>query len=152
MGRWKGTSSCALYTCRLRCAHHTGKLCICAQVLITDDTSYAISLMLTHMRYAVAPNKIQQMMNIKTEVEIQGMKRAYIRDGVAFVKFLAWMDEKMSQGFQITEWEAAFRLTEWRRKQKNYMGLAYENISATGPNACAYFLSSLFVMVLWRCV
>ncbi|EIM81069.1 Creatinase/aminopeptidase [Stereum hirsutum FP-91666 SS1] len=105
------------------------------KVLITDDTSYAISLMLTHMRYAVAPNKILQMMNIKTEVEIQGMKRAYIRDGVCFVKFLAWLDEKISAGFQITEWEAAFRLTEWRRKSKNYMGLAYENISATGPNA-----------------
>lgn len=90
------------------------------------------------MRYTIAPNKIQEMMNLKTEVEIQGMKRAYIRDGVAFVKFLAWLDEKMADGYEISEWEAAYRLTEWRKKQKNYVGLAYENISATGPNAGAY--------------
>ena len=45
------------------------------------------------------------------------------------------MDEKMSKGFEISELEAAWRLTEFRRKAKNYMGLAYEPISATGPNA-----------------
>ena len=38
----------------------------------------------------------------------------------------------------ITEYEAAWRLTEYRRKNKHYMGLAYENISASGPNAGAY--------------
>lgn len=107
--------------------------------------------MLTHMRYAVAPNKILQMMNLKTEVEIQGMKRAYTRDGVAFVRFLAWLDEKITAGYQITEWEAAFRLTEWRKKSKNYMGLAYENISATGPNACASHSLVLYHIVFgWR--
>ena len=98
--------------------------------------------MLTHMRYTIAPNKIQEMMDLKTEVEIQGMKRAYIRDGVAFVKFLAWLDGKMAAGYEISEWEAAFRLTEWRKKQKNYVGLAYENISAAGPNAGTYNASS----------
>ena len=41
---------------------------------------------------------------------------------------------------QVSEWEAAWRLTEFRRRAKNFKGLAYENISATGPNAGAYFL------------
>jgi len=49
----------------------------------------------------------------------------------------------MAKGFEITEWEAAWRLTEFRRKAKNYMGLAYENISATGPNAALPHYSPL---------
>lgn len=38
-------------------------------------------------------------------------------------------------GTDVTEYEAAFRLTEYRRKNKNFVGLAYQNMSATGPNA-----------------
>ncbi len=91
--------------------------------------------MLTHYRYSLAPSIIEEMKSVKNEVEIQGLKRAYLRDGACYVQFLAWLDEKMAKGFEITEWEAAWRLTEFRRKAKNYMGLAYENISATGPNA-----------------
>ena len=51
------------------------------------------------------------------------------------VRFLAWLDQKLNDGYDITEYEAASRLTEFRRKNKNFMGLAYENISASGPNA-----------------
>ncbi|KAI0001349.1 Creatinase/aminopeptidase [Russula compacta] len=105
------------------------------KMIISAQTSYAISLMLTHYRYSLAPSIIEEMKSVKNEVEIQGLKRAYLRDGACYVQFLAWLDEKMSKGFAITEWEAAWRLTEFRRKAKNYMGLAYENISAAGPNA-----------------
>ena len=91
--------------------------------------------MLTHYRYSVAPPIIEEMKCVKNEVEIQGLKRAHRRDGACYVQFLAWMDEKMSKGFDITEWEASWRLTEFRRKAKNFMGLAYETISASVPNA-----------------
>jgi Xaa-Pro aminopeptidase len=105
------------------------------QVIISPRTSYAISLTLTYYRYTIAPSVIEEMMSVKNEVEIEGLKRAYLRDGACYVQFLAWLDEKMSKGLQITEWEAAWRLTELRGKARNYMGPAYENISATGPNA-----------------
>lgn len=104
-------------------------------MIISPQTSYAISLMLTHYRYSLAPPIIEEMKSVKNEVEIQGLKRAHRRDGACYVQFLAWLDEKISKGFDITEWEAAWRLTEFRRKTKNFMGLAYESISATGPNA-----------------
>jgi Xaa-Pro aminopeptidase len=125
-----------------------------AQVLIAPQTSYAISLMLTHFRYTIAPSYVEDLKSIKNEVELEGMRRAYIRDGVAFVrvsviwlpvyvahasceqvKFLGWLDHKISQGYEVTEWEAAFQLDEFRRQNKHFMGLAYENISAAGPNA-----------------
>ncbi|KAH6906528.1 aminopeptidase-P [Coprinopsis sp. MPI-PUGE-AT-0042] len=105
------------------------------RVLISPQTSYAISLMLTHTHYTVCPSKVEEMMSVKNEVEIDCMRRAYLRDGVSFVRFLAWLETKLGEGYDITEYEAASRLTEFRRKSKNFMGLAYENISASGPNA-----------------
>ncbi|KAJ7762525.1 peptidase M24, structural domain-containing protein [Mycena metata] len=105
------------------------------KVLITAQTSYAISLMLTHFRFTVAPSYIEEMIAFKNETELDGLRRAYLRDGVSFVRFLAWLETKLNEGYEITEYEAAQRLTEFRRKTKHFMGLAYENISASGPNA-----------------
>lgn len=105
------------------------------KVIITPETSYAVALMLTHFRYTVMPSYVNSMKAIKNDTEIDGMRRAYLRDGASFVKFLAWLEDKLAKGYEITEYEAAFRLTEYRRMNKHFMGLAYENISASGPNA-----------------
>ena len=92
-------------------------------------------------------------MAIKNDVEVEGLRKAYLRDGAALVstvgsisacclrvitlqvRFLAWLDEKLGCNYKITEWEASNRLTEFRRVTRNFMGLAYQNTSATGPNA-----------------
>jgi Xaa-Pro aminopeptidase len=41
--------------------------------------------MLTHFRYTVAPAYINQLKAVKNDTEIDGMRRAYLRDGAAFV-------------------------------------------------------------------
>ena len=105
------------------------------KVLIAPSTSYAISLMLTHFRYTLAPSPIENLKAVKNGVELEGLRRAYVRDGVSFVRWFAWLESKLAEGYEITEYEAAFRLTEFRKKNKHYWGLAYENISASGPNA-----------------
>lgn len=51
------------------------------------------------------------------------------------VQFLAWLENKLNSGYDITEWEAGWRVKEFRMKQRKFMGLAYETISASGPNA-----------------
>ncbi|KAI0762185.1 Creatinase/aminopeptidase [Trametes elegans] len=104
-------------------------------VIISPQTSYAICLMMTSFRYTVLPSYVEEMKAVKNETEIHGLRNAYLRDGAAYVRWLAWLEEKLQQGYDITEYEAAWRLTEYRRKNKHYMGLAYENISASGPNA-----------------
>ena len=43
--------------------------------------------MLTHFRYTLAPSYIEHMMSVKNETEIDGMRRAYLRDGVSFVRY-----------------------------------------------------------------
>lgn len=107
------------------------------RVLISEDTSYAISLLLTHFRYTItpAPCHIDALKAVKNTTEIEGMRAAHLRDGASYVRWLAWLEDKLAQGYEITEYEAAARLTEHRRKNDLFEGLAYENTSATGANA-----------------
>lgn len=114
------------------------------KVIISPQTSYAISLMLTHFRYTVVPCIIDNIKAVKNETEIEGMARAYLRDGASYVRWLAWLENKLSEGYEVTEYEAAWRLTEFRKPNKHYWGLAYENISASGPNAGMRSSSSVF--------
>ena len=104
------------------------------KVIISPQTSYAISLMLTSFRYTVLPSFVEDMKSVKNETELEGLRNAYVKDGAAWVRWQAWLEAKMSQGYDITEYEAAWRLTEFRREQEGYRGLAYSNISASGPN------------------
>ncbi|KAJ3792219.1 peptidase M24, structural domain-containing protein, partial [Lentinula aff. detonsa] len=104
-------------------------------IIISPQISYTISLVLTHFRCTVLPSYVKHMMAIKNNIELEGLRRAYLRDGVCYVRFLAWLEDKINQGYDVSEWEAAHRLTEFQRKAKHFMGLAYENISASGPNA-----------------
>ena len=92
--------------------------------------------MLTSYRYTVMPSVIEEWKAVKNHTEIEGLRAAYLRDGVAYIRWLAWLEYKMvDQGYSVTEYEAAWRLTEFRRMGQHYKGLAYENISATGKNA-----------------
>jgi Xaa-Pro aminopeptidase len=121
------------------------------KILISPQTSYAISLMLTHFRYTVKPSIVDDIRAIKNEIELEGIKCAYLRDGVSFVRWLAWLKKKQSQGYSITEYEAAWRLTEFRKLNMYFLGLAYENISASGLNAgmchsAGYYSGCLIIM------
>ncbi|KAF5365894.1 hypothetical protein D9757_011057 [Collybiopsis confluens] len=83
-------------------------------------------LVLTHFRCTVLPSYVEHMMAIKNKVELEGLRRAYLRDGVCYVRFLGWLEDKLNQGYDVTEWEAAHRLTSSVVKAKHFMGLAYE--------------------------
>jgi Xaa-Pro aminopeptidase len=57
-----------------------------AQILITPETAFGISLLI-QQRYSVVPSFVEQMMNFKNETEINGMKQAFLRDNISFVRF-----------------------------------------------------------------
>ncbi|GAA5856899.1 hypothetical protein JCM8547_008450 [Rhodosporidiobolus lusitaniae] len=82
------------------------------------------------------PNPIDTAQAIKNPVEIEGFRRAYLRDGLAWVRWIATLEHDLVvRKKSVTEWEAAERLTRVRERGEGFEGLAYENISATGENA-----------------
>ncbi|KAI0665810.1 nucleolar GTP-binding protein 1-domain-containing protein [Trametes maxima] len=76
-------------------------------VIVSPQTSYAICLMLTTFRCTVFPSYVEEMKAVKNETELRGLRNVYVRDGAAFVRWLAWLEEKMGEGYDVTEWEVA---------------------------------------------
>ena len=70
----------------------------------------------------------------KNVIEVNGMRAAHRRDGVALVRFLCWLETMLARGATITELSAADRLEGFRRKGELFRGLSFATISAAGPN------------------
>lgn len=72
---------------------------------------------------------------VKNKKEIEGIRRAFIEDGVAMETFLYWLETNVKRGTQLTEWEASEKMTALRAGIEGNCGNSFENISAYGPNA-----------------
>ncbi len=69
----------------------------------------------------------------KTPAELDGMRAAHLRDGVALTTFLAWLDNTAPQG-GVTEMAAAAKLDGLRAQNEHFRGLSFPTISGSGPN------------------
>ena len=105
------------------------------KIIINPNTPYAVSLIIGSARYVVLPNFVEEQKAIKNETEIQGFRSACLKDSTAMCRWFAWLDQKIRDGFEVTEWEASEKLNDFRREMPLYVGLADESVSATGPNA-----------------
>ena len=74
------------------------------------------------------------MKAIKNKVEIENQKNAYIKDGVALVKFFNWLETGVPTGV-VTEMYAASKLEDFRKEQELFMEPSFGTISAYGKNA-----------------
>lgn len=62
--------------------------------------------------------------SIKNNVEIEGMREAHLRDGVAMVNFLHWFDHHFGKE-KITELSVAEKLRAFRSEQEHFMGESF---------------------------
>ena len=77
---------------------------------------------------------ITKLKAVKNPIEAKGMRNCHIKDGVAMVKFLHWLDKNIGKE-EITELSAAEKLQTFRSEQEGYMGDSFHTISAYGENA-----------------
>ncbi len=80
------------------------------------------------------PNPQEHMKAVKNPVEISNIRKAHIRDGVAYVKFCFWLKTHI-QKETITELSAAEYLLEKRKEQEHFLDVSFDTISAYGANA-----------------
>ncbi len=80
------------------------------------------------------PDLTLMMKSIKNNVEIDNQKNAYIKDGVALVRFFNWIEENVEVS-DITEVEAAAKLLEFRQMGDLFIEESFGTISAYGENA-----------------
>ncbi len=72
------------------------------------------------------------MKSIKNKLEIQSMKNAHIKDGVALTKFIYWI--KNSNKKKITETKAQNKLERFRKLDRNYLFPSFNTIAGAGSN------------------
>jgi Xaa-Pro aminopeptidase len=84
---------------------------------------------------------IPRLKAIKNGVEIKGLKTALVRDGVAMVKFLHWLEKTVPKG-GVTEISASQRLEEFRSEQNLYQGPSFHSISAFGEHGAIVHYTS----------
>lgn len=80
------------------------------------------------------PNPIERMKAFKTPEEIELISEAMLKDGVALVRFFAWLDRNLGKE-EMTEQSLADKLLSFRKSLPGYISLSFETISAFGPNA-----------------
>ncbi|WMM25959.1 aminopeptidase P family protein [Tissierella sp. MB52-C2] len=78
---------------------------------------------------------------IKNPIEIQNQKNAYIKDGVALVKFLYWLDKNVGN-IPVTEVSAQEKLLEFRQEQEGFIEPSFGTISAYKENAAMMHYSA----------
>lgn len=79
-----------------------------------------------------------RLKSVKTDMEVEGMRRAHWRDSLAIAMLLAQLDKDICRNGLIDKWSetsAADELTFYRSLMDHNKGLSFDTISAYGPNA-----------------
>ncbi|MFX0548608.1 aminopeptidase P family protein [Hathewaya histolytica] len=86
-------------------------------------------------------NITTKMKGIKSEVELENMRIAHIKDGVAMVKFLYWLDNNLGKE-RITEISATNKLEEFRKEGENFKGISFGTIAGYKEHAAMMHYSA----------
>ena len=80
---------------------------------------------------------IEFIKGIKNPVEIEGFRKANIKDSVALVKFFAWMEEELvtKNRTDLNEYQIGLKSKEMREEQEDFMGESFAPICGCGANA-----------------
>ncbi|CAM2736244.1 aminopeptidase P family protein [Hathewaya histolytica] len=88
-----------------------------------------------------AQNITTKMKGIKSEVELENMRIAHIKDGVAMVKFLYWLDNNLGKE-RITEISATNKLEEFRKEGEDFKGISFGTIAGYKEHAAMMHYSA----------
>ncbi len=70
---------------------------------------------------------------VKHKEELEHLREVMVRDGVAMVRFLRWLEEAVPQG-SVDELSAAGKLESFRAGQLHFRGPSFATISSFGPH------------------
>lgn len=78
---------------------------------------------------------------IKNNTEIENQRKAYLKDGIALVKFFHWLDNRLGKE-KITEYSAQEKLLAFRKEQEGFIEPSFGTISAYKENAAMMHYSA----------
>lgn len=81
-----------------------------------------------HCNKRAMPSAIIEAKSIKNNTELQGVRNAMIRDGVAMVHFLKWIEESIGNE-TLTELSVSRKLYDFRAEQALFAGESFNTIA-----------------------
>src|SRR5574344_11328 len=78
---------------------------------------------------------VNMLKAIKNECEISGYRKAFLKDGIAWCKFLKYIDDSLKSGKELDEYSLGLKLIEFRKECEDYRGESFEPIIAFGKGA-----------------
>lgn len=97
--------------------------------------SYALYKTLSEKQEIVeAKNPTEFLKAIKNPVELENMKKVYLKDSAAVTRFIYWLKKNIGK-MEITEITAADHLESLRREIPEFLDLSFSTISAYKANA-----------------
>ena len=100
---------------------------------LVDENKVSARLFTSLKKPISGRNPSYLMKSIKGEVEIANTKKVHILDGLAMLKFIAFIDENISNN--LSEFDYAEELEKDRRENELCYDLSFGTISACGANA-----------------
>lgn len=91
----------------------------------TNSVLAAVEMPLVHKIFGTSP--IPGLKAVKNQAEIAGFEAAMIRDGVALVKFLRWLDEE--KNVPLTEMSVSAKLHAFRAEQDGFLSDSFDTIA-----------------------
>ena len=84
-------------------------------------------------------NPASSLKAVKTPVEMENIRKAHIKDGVAVTRFVYWLKKNIGK-IPMDEVSVAEKLESFRKEQEGYIEPSFGTISAYDPNAamCHY--------------
>lgn len=81
-----------------------------------------------------SPNPSILMKAVKNETELDNIRQAHIKDGIAWVRFMYWLKQNINK-MDISEISASDQLETFRKEQEDYLWPSFAPISAYQGNA-----------------
>ena len=104
-------------------------------LLDPDEVNYALYRTVSREKVE-EESPVKRMKTVKNATEIAGFRSAMLKDGIAMVKFLKWLDEACGQnGHQETEISIDRKLTGLRAEQPLYRDISFDTIAGYGAHA-----------------
>jgi len=82
-----------------------------------------------------------KLKSIKNEVEMAGVRRAMVKDGVALTRFFKWLEENVKTGM-LNEVSVDEKLYEFRSQQENFIGESFSTIAGYGAHGAIVHYSA----------
>ncbi|CAF0999810.1 unnamed protein product [Rotaria sp. Silwood1] len=106
-----------------------------SQIWISSSASQAIFSRIPVEKRLISSSPVEFTKAIKNPIEEKGMRDCGIRDGVARVRHLAWLENQINNNIFINETRAAEQLEHFQNEEDLFQTLSFDSISAFGSNA-----------------